>query len=89
MDFAERVVHCPKCGREFVCRHSAECFCTKYRLTPEVSAKLRSLYNDLSVRRLSARICGLSRDQSSILTETKNKNADCYNNNLHFFVYCV
>ena len=46
MDFAERVVHCPKCGREFVCRHSAECFCTKYRLTPEVSAKLRSLYND-------------------------------------------
>ena len=46
MDFAERVVHCPKCGREFVCRHSAECFCTKYRLNPEVSAKLRSLYND-------------------------------------------
>ena len=41
MDFAERVVHCPKCGR-----HSAECFCTKYRLTPEGSAKLRSLYND-------------------------------------------
>lgn len=44
--FTERVVKCPKCGKEFVCKHSTECFCTKYHLTAEVSAELRQLYSD-------------------------------------------
>ena len=30
-----RKVVCPRCGKEFECKHNADCFCTKYYLSEE------------------------------------------------------
>lgn len=41
-----RTVVCPRCKQKFVCQHNATCFCANYRITQELSDKLRQMYND-------------------------------------------
>ena len=36
---------CPKCGKEFECVHSVDCWCVKVKLTDEAKQKLK-IYND-------------------------------------------
>ncbi|MDR0790154.1 MAG: cysteine-rich CWC family protein [Bacteroidales bacterium] len=41
-----RNVICPKCGKEFQCQHSKECFCNKYKLSEDTKKTLLKLYKD-------------------------------------------
>ena len=36
---------CPKCGKEFECVHSVDCWCVKVKLSEETKQKLK-IYND-------------------------------------------
>lgn len=36
---------CPKCGKEFECVHSVDCWCVKVKLSEETKQKLK-VYND-------------------------------------------
>ncbi len=41
-----REVKCPRCGREFVCKHDETCFCTKYVLSEENKKGIRSTWSE-------------------------------------------
>ena len=36
---------CPKCGKEFECIHSVDCWCVKVKLTDEARQRLK-VYNN-------------------------------------------
>lgn len=38
---------CPRCGKSFVCRHSADCWCAKITLDDNARAKLKQYDNCL------------------------------------------
>ena len=42
----ERKVKCPRCGREFVCKHNADCFCVKYKLSEKAKKDIRSKWSE-------------------------------------------
>lgn len=37
---------CPRCNKEFECKHSADCWCSKYTLTYKLIECLKNNYND-------------------------------------------
>ncbi|MDO5760608.1 MAG: 5'/3'-nucleotidase SurE [Bacteroidota bacterium] len=37
---------CPKCGKEFECRHNKDCFCMRYRVSKENLAEMKKQYNN-------------------------------------------
>ena len=37
---------CPRCGKEFECVHSVDCWCVKVKLTDTTKAYLKEHYND-------------------------------------------
>lgn len=39
------IKHCPRCGKEFECVHSKDCWCAKVILNETTRAKL-GVYND-------------------------------------------
>lgn len=41
-----REVKCPRCGKIFVCRHDASCFCTKYVLSEKAKKDIRSRWSE-------------------------------------------
>ena len=41
-----RDVKCPRCGKNFVCKHDLSCFCTKYVLSEQAKKDIRSKWNE-------------------------------------------
>ena len=37
---------CPKCGKEFECKHDKTCFCTRYSLSKEALRELKEKYDN-------------------------------------------
>lgn len=37
---------CPRCGKEFECVHSIDCWCVKVKLTDATKAYLKENYSD-------------------------------------------
>ena len=37
---------CPRCNKEFECRHSADCWCSKYTLTDNIREFLKNNYEN-------------------------------------------
>ena len=37
---------CPRCGKEFECVHSIDCWCVKVKLTDTTKAYLKEHYSD-------------------------------------------
>ncbi len=37
---------CPKCGREFVCKHDSTCFCMKYTISKDDLRTIKAKYLD-------------------------------------------
>ncbi|MBR1774481.1 MAG: cysteine-rich CWC family protein [Bacteroidales bacterium] len=37
---------CPQCGKEFECKHNADCFCMQYTISKEALAILKEKYSN-------------------------------------------
>jgi hypothetical protein len=48
---------CPKCGKEFECKHTKECFCMKYILTKQELHLLKEKYDDCLCEECLKSIC--------------------------------
>ena len=41
-----RNVKCPRCGKEFVCRHDKTCFCNNYTLSENAKRDIQSKWSE-------------------------------------------